>query len=67
MPPDHYYRIYYVSDERLKAFKALLTLEKLRWQEQVSMFLRMARLQQPLLPAPRSEIVTSETITPPSA
>ena len=29
---------YYVSDERLKAFKALSTEEKLRWQEGCRLF-----------------------------
>lgn len=37
-------RTYYVSDERLKTFKALSTLEKLRWQEEIATFIRLTRL-----------------------
>lgn len=37
---------YHVSDERLKAFKALSTLEKLRWQEDIATFIRLTRLSQ---------------------
>lgn len=37
-------RTYHVSDERLKAFKALSTLEKLRWQEEIATFIRLTRL-----------------------
>jgi hypothetical protein len=37
-------RTYYVSDERLRAFKALTAEEKLRWMEEVSTFLRMAKI-----------------------
>lgn len=36
-------RTYYVSDERLKAFKALTPEQRLRWVEELAMFLRMAR------------------------
>lgn len=39
-------RTYHVSDERLKAFKALSTLEKLRWQEEIATFIRMTRPSQ---------------------
>lgn len=39
-------RTYYVSDERLAAFKALPTLEKLRWQEEIATFIRLTRLSQ---------------------
>ncbi|HQS98800.1 MAG: hypothetical protein B7Y26_01660 [Hydrogenophilales bacterium 16-64-46] len=37
-------RTYHLSDERLKAFKALSTLEKLRWQEEIATFIRLTRL-----------------------
>lgn len=36
-------RTYYVSDERLRAFRALTPEQKLRWQEEVSAFLRLAK------------------------
>jgi hypothetical protein len=36
-------RTYYVTDERLKAFKALSTEEKLRWQEEIATFIRLTR------------------------
>ena len=36
-------RTYYVSDERLKAFKALPTEEKLRWQEELATFILLTR------------------------
>lgn len=36
-------RTYHVSDERLRAFKALSTLEKLRWQEEIATFIRMTQ------------------------
>ncbi len=39
-------RTYHVSDERLKAFKALSTLEKLRWQEEIATFIRLTRLSE---------------------
>jgi hypothetical protein len=34
---------YYISDERLRAFRALTPEQKLRWQEEVSTFLRLAK------------------------
>ena len=43
MPFDRANRTYYVSDERLRAFRALATDEKLRWVEELANFLRMAR------------------------
>lgn len=36
-------RTYYVSDERLRAFRALSTEEKLRWVEELATFLRLAQ------------------------
>jgi hypothetical protein len=39
MPFDRDDRTYYVSDERLKAFKALSTEEKLRWAEELATFI----------------------------
>lgn len=35
-------RTYYVSDERLRAFRALPAEEKLRWVEELATFLRLA-------------------------
>ena len=43
MPFDRGDRTYHVSDERLKAFKALSTLEKLRWQEEIATFILLTR------------------------
>ncbi len=37
-------RTYYVSDERLKAFRALPTEEKLRWQEELATFILLTRV-----------------------
>jgi hypothetical protein len=37
-------RTYYVSDERLKAFNHLTPGQKLRWVDEVSTFLRLAKL-----------------------
>ena len=48
MPFDRANRTYYVSDERLRAFRALTTEEKLRWVEELASFLRVA---QPVVPA----------------
>jgi hypothetical protein len=36
-------RTYYVSDERLRAFRALPPEDKLRWVEELATFLRMTR------------------------
>lgn len=36
-------RTYHVSDERMRAFRALPTEEKLRWIEELATFLRMTR------------------------
>ena len=38
-------RTYLVSDERLKAFKSLTPAERLRWVEELAMFLRLAKLK----------------------
>ena len=37
-------RTYQVSDDRLKAFRALTPGQRLRWVEELAQFLRMARL-----------------------
>ena len=36
-------RTYYVSDERLRAFRALPVEERLRWVEELALFVRLAR------------------------
>jgi hypothetical protein len=36
-------RTYFVSDERLRAFRPLTPEQKLRWVEELATFLRMAR------------------------
>lgn len=36
-------RTYYVSDERLRAFKALTPEQRLRWVEELARFLRLAK------------------------
>lgn len=36
-------RTYYVSDERLRAFRALPAEDKLRWLEELATFLRLAQ------------------------
>jgi hypothetical protein len=36
-------RTYFVSDERLRAFRALPVAERLRWVEESALFLRLAR------------------------
>lgn len=56
-------RTYYVSDERLKAFKALSTEEKLRWQEELATFLLMAQAEKQAAP----EREQTASIKPPSA
>jgi hypothetical protein len=38
-------RTYLVSDERLRAFKALTPAQRLRWVEELAQFLRLAKLQ----------------------
>lgn len=35
---------YYVSDERLRAFRQLTPEQKLRWVEELATFLRMAKI-----------------------
>jgi hypothetical protein len=37
-------RTYYVSDERLRAFKALTPEQRLRWVEELASFLRLAKV-----------------------
>ena len=37
-------RTYYVSDERLRAFRQLTPEQKLRWVEEMATFLRMAKI-----------------------
>jgi hypothetical protein len=37
-------RTYFVSDERLKAFRALTPAQRLKWAEELAMFLRLAKL-----------------------
>ena len=43
MPFDRGDRTYFVSEERLRAFRALSVESKLRWIEELAMFLRMAQ------------------------
>lgn len=43
MPFDRGNRTYHVSDERLRAFRALPAEEKLRWIEELAAFLRLAQ------------------------
>lgn len=38
-------RTYHVSEERLRAFKALTPAQRLRWVEELAQFLRLARVQ----------------------
>lgn len=38
-------RTYYVSDERLRAFRQLTPEQKLRWVEELAAFLRMAKIE----------------------
>ena len=37
-------RTYFVCDERLKAFKLLTPAQRLKWVEELAMFLRLAKL-----------------------
>jgi hypothetical protein len=37
-------RTYYVSDERLRAFKLLTPEQRLRWVEELAAFLRLAKI-----------------------
>lgn len=37
-------RTYFLSDERLAAFKALTPEQRLRWVEELATFLRLARI-----------------------
>ena len=43
-------RTYYVSNERLRAFRALTTEEKLRWIEGLASFLHLAQSVAPAAP-----------------
>lgn len=43
MPFDRGNRTYFVSDERMRTFRALPTEEKLRWVEELATFLRLAQ------------------------
>ena len=54
MPFDRANRTYYVSDERLRTFRALTTEEKLRWVEELANFLRMAHPVAPFTAPQRS-------------
>lgn len=38
-------RTYYVSDQRLRAFRQLTAEQKLRWVEELATFLRMAKIE----------------------
>lgn len=40
----HSDRTYYVSDERLRAFRMLTPEQKLRWVEELAVFLRLAKI-----------------------
>ncbi len=44
LPFDPGDRTYYVSDERLRAFRQLTPEQRLRWVEELAAFLRMARV-----------------------
>ncbi|MDD2915974.1 MAG: hypothetical protein PHP70_11715 [Gallionella sp.] len=44
LPFDPGDRTYYVSDERLRAFRQLTPEQKLRWVEEMATFLRMAKI-----------------------
>lgn len=39
------YRTHLVSDERLKTFKSLTQAQRLKWVEELSQFLRLAKLK----------------------
>lgn len=43
MAYDRSQRTYYVSDERMRAFSALTPAERLRWVEELALFLRLAQ------------------------
>lgn len=44
-------RTYYVSDERLRAFRALTPEQRLRWVEELASFLRLAKLSKKRTPS----------------
>ena len=37
-------RTYFVSEERLKAFQSLTPAQRLKWVEELALFLRLAKL-----------------------
>ncbi len=43
-PFPHGDRTYHISDERLRAFRALTPEQKLRWVEELATFLRLAKI-----------------------
>lgn len=47
-------RTYYISDERLKAFKALTPEQRLKWVEELAYFVRPAKVGQETRPSPSS-------------
>ena len=60
-------RTYYVSDERLRAFRALTPEQKLRWVEQLASFLRLARASRKTQPAQQQLQRTADApIAPPA-
>ncbi len=50
-------RTYEVSDERLRAFRALTPAQRLQWVEELAYFLRLARLNR----VPDNKNVTRST------
>ena len=44
-------RTYYVSDERLRAFRALTPEQRLRWVEELASFLRLAKISKKRTPS----------------
>jgi len=50
MPFDPADRTYHVSDERLRAFRALPVEDRLRWVEELAAFLRIAKASRPQKP-----------------
>jgi hypothetical protein len=51
-------RTYYVSDERLQAFRALTPEQRLRWVEELASFLRMAKISKRDKDAPTDGNIT---------
>jgi hypothetical protein len=52
-------RTYHVSDERLRAFRALPIADRLRWVEELATFLRLAR---PASPSAKDDLPEAEPI-----